>query len=548
MDDSGSRSQPITASPSTGRQIRCYICNKTGHMARMCRGIPHSLDNGSQSEPKNHPDGPNRTTLHSPQSVAQAGSAQLAIEKVTVEKDVVQIQGTAFRGYLDTGSQINVANMRVAKSLNLQLETPDTYIKGFGNQITYAKRQACLVIQTNGVSVDSTLHFVKTEMGNWRRSDLTQSDVKIDLKKCNKVETENDEQQKSTRSPPHWSQILAADPIFHMNITNMSNTTLKIGGKQTVARGYEIKERQIDEFRNYELQTIDANEIYMGEIPRKGTNKLGVTDIIEFQINLTSKEPVFYKPYRISEREKEIIREKVNELLDNDIVRESKSSYASPEILVKKKNNDYRLAIDYRKLNRITVKDRYPLPNIEDHIARLKRYKYFCVLDMTQGYYQIPVAESSVDKTALITPDGCWEFLRMPFGVCNAPATFQRLLNAVLGKLRFREVMIYLDDILIPSTTINEDTPFKWGGKQRQAFDEMIKTLTERALLSIFDIKLLTELHTDASSKGIAAILLQKHGNNLKPVMYYSRATTKEESVYHSYELETLGGVEIPPS
>ncbi|XP_076274928.1 uncharacterized protein LOC143205776 [Rhynchophorus ferrugineus] len=236
MDDSGSGSQLMTASPATGRQIRCYICNKTGHMARMCRGIPHSLDNSGQSaarEParrteQKHPSFPTigrvsrKCTICNREGHSREGcwyTKRAAVK--TLHRQVndtnskyfvsVQIQGTAFRGYLDTGSQINVANMRVAKSLNLQLETPDTYIKGFGNQITYTKGQACLVMQINGVSVESTLHFVKTEMGNVDiiigqpiinsgEIEIRISGEKVTLlkvtKKCNQVGTENDGQVK----------------------------------------------------------------------------------------------------------------------------------------------------------------------------------------------------------------------------------------------------------------------------------------------------------------------------------------------------------------
>ncbi|XP_076257209.1 uncharacterized protein LOC143194372 [Rhynchophorus ferrugineus] len=180
MDDSGSGSQLMTASPSTGRQIRCYICNKIGHVARMCRGIPHSLDNSGQSaarEPprrteQKHPLFPTigrasrKCTICNREGHSREGcwfTKRAAVK--TLHRQVndtnskyfvsVQIQGTTFRGYLDMGSQINVANMRVTKSVNLQLETPDTYIKQFGNQIKYTKGQACLVIQINGVTVES---------------------------------------------------------------------------------------------------------------------------------------------------------------------------------------------------------------------------------------------------------------------------------------------------------------------------------------------------------------------------------------------------------
>jgi hypothetical protein len=134
----------------------------------------------------------------------------------------------------------------------------------------------------------------------------------------------------------------------------------------------------------------------------------------------------------------------------------SSSSYASPAVLVKKKTGDYRLCIDYRKLNAITIKDRYPLPHIEDQIGRLRGKKFFCSLDMTQGYYQIPVSPSSVHKTAFVTQEGQFEFLRMPFGFSNAPATFQRALNNLFTSFRDNKIIIYLDDILIASETISD--------------------------------------------------------------------------------------------
>jgi hypothetical protein len=172
------------------------------------------------------------------------------------------------------------------------------------------------------------------------------------------------------------------------------------------------------------------------------TSDLGGTDIIEFEINLENTKPIFYRPYRYSEYERSIIREKTKDLLENNIIRTSSSSYASPAVLVKKKTADYRLCIDYRKLNAITIKDRYPLPHIEDQIGRLRGKKFFCSLDMTQGYYQIPVSPSSIHKTAFVTQEGQFEFLRMPFGVSNAPATFQRALNNLFTSFRDNTIII----------------------------------------------------------------------------------------------------------
>lgn len=112
--------------------------------------------------------------------------------------------------------------------------------------------------------------------------------------------------------------------------------------------------------------------------------------------------------------------------------------------------------VDYRALNKITVKDKYPLPLKEDQIDRLSGYKYFISLDLFSGFFQIPLSPKSIPYTAFVTPDGMYEFLRMPFGLANAPAVFQRMINIVFSELRFTKILVYIDDVLIPARTINE--------------------------------------------------------------------------------------------
>lgn len=114
------------------------------------------------------------------------------------------------------------------------------------------------------------------------------------------------------------------------------------------------------------------------------------------------------------------------------------------------------MCIDYRAINRKTLKDKYPLPRIDDLLDSLKGSCYFTTLDMASGYHQIPIEEDSIQKTAFVTPDGHYEFMRMPFGLVNAPAVFQRTINQILGPLRFETAMAYLDDVLIPSASIAE--------------------------------------------------------------------------------------------
>jgi hypothetical protein len=111
--------------------------------------------------------------------------------------------------------------------------------------------------------------------------------------------------------------------------------------------------------------------------------------------------------------------------------------------------------VDYRSLNTKTVKDRYPLPRVDDYIERMIGCQYFTTLDLVSGYHQIKMAEDSISKTAFITPDGHYEYLCMPFGLVNAPALFQRAINSILGRLRHHIAMAYLDDILLPSTNFS---------------------------------------------------------------------------------------------
>lgn len=187
----------------------------------------------------------------------------------------------------------------------------------------------------------------------------------------------------------------------------------------------------------------------------RDTKDLGCTDLIKMHIQTTTDQAVHFKPYRLSQKENQIVNEKVNDLVEAGIVRESESEYASPVVLIKKKGGDYRLCIDYRALNARTVKDRYPLPHIDDQVARLAGKCFFTTLDLAQGYYQVPMAEESIHKTAFVTPSGQFEFLKMPFGLANAPAVFSRLIRMALNKVG-EKVAIYLDDVLLPTSTAEE--------------------------------------------------------------------------------------------
>lgn len=128
------------------------------------------------------------------------------------------------------------------------------------------------------------------------------------------------------------------------------------------------------------------------------------------------------------------------------------SEYASPIVLVKKKSGEPRLCVDYQRLNRKIVRDRYPLPLVEDQLDRLARARVFCTLDLKDGFFHVPIDEPSIHYTAFVTPDGQFEFLMVPFGLSDSLAVFQRHVKTVFRELIAKgTVLTYIDDLIIPA-------------------------------------------------------------------------------------------------
>ena len=185
-------------------------------------------------------------------------------------------------------------------------------------------------------------------------------------------------------------------------------------------------------------------------------NRRGITTEVKHQIFLSTNIPINCRPRRHTPHEQQAIDKEIEKMLGENVIRPSASPYASEIVLVQKPNGEWRVCIDYRQLNAVTIPDRYPIPRISDLLYRIQNSQYFIVIDLRAGYWQVPMHPDSIKYTAFRCFRGLFEFLVMPFGLCNAPASFQRLMNALLGKLYFHGVVIYLDDILIHGTTIEE--------------------------------------------------------------------------------------------
>ena len=177
---------------------------------------------------------------------------------------------------------------------------------------------------------------------------------------------------------------------------------------------------------------------------------VGRTALVQHSIpTLPGTAPIKQPPRRLGVEKDAEVERQVQELVDKGMVEPADSAWSSPVVLVKKKDNSWRLCIDYRRLNEVTRQDAYPLPRIDDSLDALSGSVYFSTLDLVSGYWQVPLDKEAQDKSAFVTRSGLWKWKVLPFGLTSAPATFERLMERVLKGLQWNSLLLYLDDVII---------------------------------------------------------------------------------------------------
>ena len=184
--------------------------------------------------------------------------------------------------------------------------------------------------------------------------------------------------------------------------------------------------------------------------------ELGRTDVIKYTIDTGNSPPIRLRPYRLPETKKAVVDQHVNDMLKRGIIRESTSPWSAPIVLVSKKDGGERFCLDYRRLNKITTKDSFPLPRVDSTLDALSNTKFFSTVDLISGYWQCELAEEAKEKTAFITHRGLYEFEVLPFGLVNGPNFFQRIMECVLRGLTYEICLVYLDDVIVFSRTFEE--------------------------------------------------------------------------------------------
>lgn len=185
------------------------------------------------------------------------------------------------------------------------------------------------------------------------------------------------------------------------------------------------------------------------EVFAKSKTDLGRTDVVRHKINTGAAASVKQNPRRLPLSKRELVRDEVSKMLEQGIIEPSQSAWSSPVVLVQKKDGSTRFCVDYRKLNSLTLKDSYPLPRIDESLDALRGSKWFSTLDLQSGYFQVEMDTEDAEKTAFTTFCGLYQFKVMSFGLCNAPATFERMMEVILSGLHWETCLLYIDDVII---------------------------------------------------------------------------------------------------
>ena len=233
-----------------------------------------------------------------------------------------------------------------------------------------------------------------------------------------------------------------------------------LGTSVTVQRISSANSSIPEHLRDMYLQAVEGKtpedkQVILDTIKRfadvfsRDDTDLGRTHLTVHEIPTGDAPPVKQPPRRVPMALVHEEREAIENLKRQGVIRESNSPWASPILLVRKKNGKIRPCVDYRRVNSLTCKDAYPIPRIQDCLDAMAGSVMFSTLDMTSGYHQIPIKEGDIPKTAFVTRQGLYEFTTMPFGLTNAPATFQRVMEVACRGLQWSSCLIYLDDVLI---------------------------------------------------------------------------------------------------
>ena len=253
----------------------------------------------------------------------------------------------------------------------------------------------------------------------------------------------------------HKGKAVACASTLERPFAAVASTTETVGEPtlEVMSEEQEILWRLVENSGNT-LDTQQKHHLFnlllsYADVFALSNDQLGRTKQLKHTINTGDHHPIRQQARRIPSCKRQEVHQLLEDMLAHKVIQPSSNPWASPVVLVKKKDGSTRFCIDYRKLNSIPRKDAYPLPRIDDTLDTHSGAQWFSTLDLLSGYWQVEVAEQDKPKTAFATREGLYEFNVMPFGLCNAPTTFQRLMDLVFAGVQWTQCLVYLDDVII---------------------------------------------------------------------------------------------------
>ncbi|CAK9833038.1 Transposon Tf2-9 polyprotein [Anthophora retusa] len=394
----GGKSHRAAECPMRDRGAKCFHCREFGHIASKC---------------------PRKTS---------AVVDSLFVETIAKGKYLkpVTINNSEMTALIDTGSDVTLMRADVYDKIGApRLQYNQVCFDGIGSISNKTLGGFSTTIEIDGSSHPIMAHVVPESLMQYslllgidflNNVELTVKHGHVEIRRLS-------EAQPSENDLPEVLQIDLCEEINQIDISHIKDP--------------QVKERVMSMVEDYE--------------PKKEKREVG----IEMSIVLKDEEPVYQRARRLSMLERDEVNMHIREWLRDGIVQPSLSDFASPVVLVRKKDGSSRLCVDYRQLNQKIIKDRYPLPLIDDQLDALQGAKFYSTLDLKNGFFHVAIKPEHRKYTSFIVPDGQYEFLKVPFGLCNSPALFQKFVNAVFRELiNDKTVLTYLDDLIVPSVDV----------------------------------------------------------------------------------------------
>ncbi|XP_036347413.1 uncharacterized protein LOC118756776 [Rhagoletis pomonella] len=402
---------PVSAEDK-GKRVKCYNCNVYGHYAAKCPQ-PQKKLRCSKCSKVGH-DAKKCTAADPKHTVAKIECNVSTQQKSPPIVEEIECEGVKYQALVDTGSDHSL--IRTTAAINSEHKTPTFQrLQGFGGSVVEVTQVIDTAIKLKDEVIKAKLYEVPDSMLNYDlllgRDVLCGHDRRLII--------------------DAGSMMLQIKNAQQFNV----NEGLQDDGKQTV----------------FKLLT-DYDDCFS-----EGISTLGRSKTTTMSIEVTTPSPIVGRRYQVPFAKQQELSSILKELLANEVIRPSTSPHAASVVLVTKANGESRMCVDYRALNAVTIRKHFPMPVVEEQLSKLSGGRFFTTLDMTSGYYQIPIKEECKKYTAFLTHEGLYEHNVMPFGLVNAPMIFQEMVVKMISTLKSRnKVVSYVDEVIIATSSCEE--------------------------------------------------------------------------------------------